>query len=130
MERLPYIDEHAITVPADRATAWHAVLRTMCSNPDDPETVPFGFVLETAEQPEHLALKGRHWFAVYRLVFLLADDPTGGTRVAAQTWAAFPGLTGRIYRALVIGSGGHRVVVRGMLKHIANQAISSPIAQH
>ncbi|WP_431234948.1 hypothetical protein ACQ856_10745 [Mycolicibacterium psychrotolerans] len=129
MERLPYIDEHAITVPADRAATWRAVLRTMCSNPDDPETVPFGFILETVEQNERLALEGRHWFAIYRLIFLLEDDPAGGTRVAAQSWAAFPGFTGRIYRALVIGSGGHRVVVRDMLKRIARQALSTRAPQ-
>lgn len=126
MERLPYIDEHAITVPADRATTWHAVLRTVCSDPDDPETVPFGFTLDAAEQPERFALKGRHWFSVYKLIFLLADDPGGGTRVVAQTWAAFPGIKGTIYRALVIGSGAHRIVVRHMLRRIAAQAISGP----
>ncbi|KAA0110809.1 hypothetical protein [Mycolicibacterium sp. P1-5] len=129
MEHLPYIDEHAITVGTDRTTAWHAVLRTMCSNPDDPETVPFGFVLDAAEQPERFALRGRHWFAVYELIFLLSETD-GGTRVTAQSWAAFPGLKGSIYRALVIGSGGHRVVVRHMLKRIAEEALSAPTPQH
>ncbi len=61
---------------------------------------------------------------MYKLIFLLSDAD-GGTRVAAQTWAAFPGLKGRIYRALVIGSGGHRIVVRRMLKRIAAQAASN-----
>ncbi|WP_431237623.1 hypothetical protein ACQ86B_23360 [Mycolicibacterium aichiense] len=129
MERLPYIDEHAITVPADRAATWRAVLRTMCSNPDNPETVPFGFALEAVEQNERLALTGRHPFSIYRLIFLLDDDPAGGTRVAAQSWAAFPGFTGSIYRALVIGSGGHRVVVGNILKHIARQAFSTRAPQ-
>lgn len=101
----------------------------MCSNPDDPKTVPFGFALDTAEQPERFALRGRHWFAVYKLIFLLSEAD-GGTRVAAQTWAAFPGVKGRIYRALVIGSGGHRVVVRHMLKRIAEQALSASRMQH
>jgi hypothetical protein len=126
MERLPYIDEHAITIAAGREATWHAVLRTMCSNVEDPQTVPFGFVLDAAEQPDRFALKGRHWFAVYKLIFLLADDPAGGTRLTAQSWAAFPGAKGKIYRALVIGSGGHRIVVRKMLRHIAAQAISRP----
>jgi hypothetical protein len=123
MERLPYIDEHAITVPTDRTTTWRALLQTMCSNPETPETVPFGFVLDAAEQPVRLALKGRHWFSVYKLVFLLSEAE-GGTRVVAQTWAAFPGVKGRLYRALVIGSGGHRVVVQRMLRRIAAQALS------
>ena len=124
MEHLPYIDEHAITIPADRATTWEAVLHTMCSDPDDPSTVPFGFTLDVAEPGERLALKGRHWFAVYKLIFLLSEAGDG-TRVAAQTWAAFPGIQGTIYRALVIGSGGHRIVARRMLKRIAAQASSA-----
>jgi hypothetical protein len=53
--------------------------------------------------------------------------PGGGTRVTAQTWAAFPGIRGRLYRAMVIGSGGHRVVVRRMLRNIAAQADSHPV---
>ena len=127
MEQLPYIDEHATTIPADRATAWAAVLRTMCSNPEDPRTVPFGFSLEAAEPFDRFALKGRHWFSVYKLIFLLSDAGEQGTRVSAQTWAAFPGVKGRIYRALVIGSGAHRTVARCMLRRIAAQSDSAPI---
>jgi hypothetical protein len=51
-----------------------------------------------------------------------ADPPTDGVRLRALTFAAFPGLHGKVYRALVIGSGGHRVVVRRMLKRIAAQS--------
>lgn len=40
----------------------------------------------------------------------------------AVTLAAFPGIHGRVYRALVIGSGGHRIVVRRMLQRIAAAA--------
>ena len=127
MERLPYIDEHAITIPADPATTWAALLRVMCRNPSDPTTVPFGFVLDAATPPERLALKGRHPFAVYKLIFELDPCPGGGTRVTAQTWAAFPGIRGTLYRAIVIGSGGHRIVVRRMLRNIAAQADSHPV---
>lgn len=104
------------------------MLHTRCSNPENPETVPFGFVLDTAEQPARLALKGRHWFAVYKLVFLLSEA-NGGTRITAQTEAAFPAARGRLYRALVIGSCGHRVVVRNILRRIAAQALSAPTPQ-
>jgi hypothetical protein len=121
MERLPYIDEHAISVDADPEATWPAVLRVMCSDPRDPSTVPLGFVLEEARPPERFALKGRHWFAVYRLVFEL-DPESGGTRVRAVTWADFPGVHGKVYRAFVIGTGAHRVVVRRMLKRVAAQA--------
>jgi hypothetical protein len=39
--------------------------------------------------------------------------------VSAQTRAAFRGVLGRIYRAAVIGSGGHRLVTRRLLRQVA-----------
>jgi hypothetical protein len=131
MERLPYIDEHAITVDANREQTWSALLRVMCRDPRDPSTVPTGFVLDEARPPERFALKGRHPFAVYRLVFEL--DPELGlaprdparTRVCALTWADFPGMHGKVYRALVIGTGGHRVAVRWMLTRLKNTAAAA-----
>jgi hypothetical protein len=119
MEQLSYIDEHLITVDADREDTWSALLHVMCRNPHDPSTVPAGFVLDEARRPMRFALKGRHPFAVYRWVFELDDGPVGRTRLRARTWADFPGLPGKIYRAMVIGTGGHRVVVRWTLKRIA-----------
>jgi hypothetical protein len=128
MKRLPYIDQHAITVDTDRADTWSALLGVMCRDPHDPSTVPIGFVLDEVQEPERLALKGRHLFAVYRWVFELDPldgvDTPGRTRVRATTWAAFPGPHGKIYRALVIGTGAHRVVTRRTLKHIAAAALS------
>jgi hypothetical protein len=124
MERLPYIDEHAITVAASRAETWPAVLRTICRDPQDPSTVPTGFVLDEARPPERLALKGRHLFARYLWVFELDADGPGRTRVRSATWALFPGLHGKIYRALVIGTGAHRVVVRATLRRIASTALA------
>jgi hypothetical protein len=122
MERLSYIDEHATSVDANRDRAWRGLLKVVCKNPADPSTVPTGFVLNSAEPPARLALKGRHWFSRYELVFQLDEDGPGRTRVRAQSWADFPGLHGKIYRALVIGTGGHKIVVRGMLRRIAAAA--------
>ena len=119
MERLPYIDEHAITIDANREETWSALLSVMCRDPHDPSTVPIGFVLDEARPPERFALKGRHPFAVYRWVFELDAEAPQRTRVRAATWADFPGLHGSIYRALVIGTGGHRVAVRWTLKRVA-----------
>jgi hypothetical protein len=124
MERLPYIDEHAITVDTNRAETWPALLRVMCRDPHDPCTVPIGFVLDEAREPERFALKGRHLFAVYRWVFELDAQSERRTRVRATTWAAFPGVHGKIYRALVIGTGAHRVVTRATLKRIAAAALT------
>jgi hypothetical protein len=122
MERLPYIDEHAISIDADRTETWSALLRVMCRTPDDPATVPIGFVLDEATPPERLALKGHHPFSVYKLVFELDADGPQSTRLRALTWADFPGVHGKVYRTLVIGTGAHRVAVRRMLKRIAAAA--------
>ncbi|WP_433664805.1 hypothetical protein ACQPW1_23220 [Nocardia sp. CA-128927] len=122
MERLSYIDEHARSIDANRDRAWKALLKVVCKDPSDPSTVPAGFVLESAEVPARLAMKGRHWFSEYALVFELDDECANRTRIHAKSWANFPGLHGKIYRALVIGSGGHQVVVRRMLRKIAAAA--------
>jgi hypothetical protein len=124
MERLNYIDEHAISVAASRAETWPAVLRTLCRDPQDPSAVPFGFALDEARPPERFALKGRHPFATYRWVFELDNEAPQRTCVRSATWAHFPGLHGKIYRALVIGTGAHRVVVRWTLKRIATRALA------
>ncbi len=122
MEQLSYIDQHAISVGAGRGDTWAALLRVMCRDPLDPTTVPIGFVLDEARPPARLALKGRHPFAVYLWVFDLDAESPRRTRVRASTWADFPGLHGTLYRALVIGTGGHRMAVRWTLRRIASAA--------
>ena len=79
-------------------------------------------VFDEATAPERIAFKGRHPFSIYKLVFELADEGPQLTRLSASTWADFAGVAGNVYRALVIGSGAHRVVVRRMLKRIAAAA--------
>nr|WP_232006714.1 DUF2867 domain-containing protein [Mycobacterium sp. 1245805.9] len=112
---------------ASRDDTWSALLRVMCRDPRDPATVPIGFVLDGARRPELFALKGRHPFAIYRWVFEL-DDVAPGTRVRSATWAAFPGIHGKAYRALVIGTGAHRIVVRRVLRRIAASALEADYA--
>jgi hypothetical protein len=126
MKRLPYIDEHAIAIHASPAQTWAALLAKTCRDPADPATVPLGFTLEEATPPRRLALQGRHPFAAYRLVYELNPE-ADGVRLRALTFAAFPGLRGRVYRALVIGSGGHRVVVRRMLRRVADHVRRNPL---
>lgn len=130
MEHLPYIDEYSTTIAANPEDTWSAVLKVMCGDRHEPVRAPIGFVVGEAVPRQRLVLKGRHWFARYRLVFVLDEARDGdtalGTRVHAQTWAQFPGTRGRIYRALVIGTGGHRVAVRAMLSRIAAQTAKRP----
>ncbi|MHB8235361.1 MAG: hypothetical protein ACYDHT_11980, partial [Solirubrobacteraceae bacterium] len=81
-----------------------------------------GFSVARCEPPSLLELRGRHRFSRYALVFELAAVGEERCRLSARSYAEFPGLAGRAYRALVIGSGGHRVVVRRMLREIAERS--------
>lgn len=143
MEPLPRVDEHAVEVPAGRERTWEALLRVVGSDLSgsprfarllgahpagrsgdwsrDPggATLP-GFEVVEARRPERLELRGRHRFSVYRLTFSI-----GGGEVRARTDAAFPGLRGRLYRALVIGSGAHRFLVRRLLRRVAAAAAAA-----
>jgi hypothetical protein len=136
MEQLPFIDEHSQRVDAPADVVWTALLRVLRREMGgsaliarilgcDPaqgtaefagrpgEAVP-GFRVVEAEPARRLGLRGRHRFSTYALTFVLDGD-----RLRAQTHAAFPGVLGRIYRAAVIGSGGHRLVIRRLLRQIA-----------
>lgn len=112
MKRLPYIDEHAITIGRDRDDTW-AALVDILGGP------PTGFVVGESTAPQRLVLQGRHPFSVYQWIFELDAVDAAHTRVRSQTWADFPGWHGKVYRALVIGSGAHRIAVRWMLRRIA-----------
>ena len=139
MERLPYIDEHDTRIGASRERIWAAlvdVLRHDLSGGSmlaralgcDPvsasstfdgrpgQTLP-GFRVVDADPGRCLELDGRHRFARYRLTFRLEDE-----RLRAETRAAFPGPLGRLYRAAVISSGGHRLVTQRLLRHVAVRA--------
>jgi hypothetical protein len=119
MERLLYIDEHAISVDTSAVATWAALLRVMCVDPADPSTVRVGSLHEAITQ-RRLALNGRHLcFADYRLVF---EIDTGEALLRARTWATFHGLRGQAFRALAIGGGVHRFVVRSILKQVVTQA--------
>lgn len=148
MERLPYIDEHSTTIGATRERVWAALAVTLRANlghavpaaiarawglqpsrslgdrraalaPGD--AIP-GFTVAQAQAPERLALCGRHRFSRYALVFELDAGGDDRCTLRARTSAEFPGLAGRIYRALVIGTGGHRLAVRRLLRDIARRA--------
>jgi hypothetical protein len=82
-----------------------------------------GFHVAVAEPGALLAIAGRHRFSRYALVFHL--DPLGDavgqggegrTRLRAETRAEFPGLHGRAYRTMVIGTRAHVLVTRRLLR--------------
>jgi len=135
---LPYVDELPIEIGADRDTTWAALLRVVegsfasargrgparllaCEDtelsgprPLAPGSAFPGFHVEIAEPASELALAGRHRFSIYLLSFRL-EDGDGRTRLVAETRAAFPGLKGSAYRALVIGTRMHVLVTRRLL---------------
>jgi hypothetical protein len=82
-----------------------------------------GFAVAATLPGERLELAGRHRFARYVLAFELRDGPPGITRLAAQSFAEFPGLHGRAYRALVIGTRLHVVATRRLLREIRRSVL-------
>lgn len=131
MDPLPYVDEHAQALrvgvkPAFDAVA--AVARTLAERPlprliarvwgTRPET---GFAVAEFVPTERVVLRGSHRFSTYELAFLVDQTPQG-TTVRARTSAVFPRVHGKFYRLVVIGSRGHALAVRMMLRRIARHA--------
>jgi hypothetical protein len=136
---LPHVDEHSIAIEAMPDATWDALLRVVegsfasgasskgarllgCADnaasgprPLATGSVLPGFHVETAERPRELALSGRHRFSDYALIFRLDEQGEGRTVLRAETRAAFPGLKGRVYRAMVIGTRMHVLVTRRIL---------------
>ena len=143
---LPFVDEFCIDVRAPPGPVFlevagqiargfegllprilSALLR--CENRGNSYSVPpalgqeaNGFRVARVEAPSVLVLEGQHQFAIYRLSFFVDALSDETSRVRARTDAAFPGFKGAAYRAMVIGSGGHRFIVRRLLAAIARRA--------
>lgn len=124
---LPYVDEHRIMIAAPPDRVWTALRRYVDSFLR--RAAPLGWLLLGTEPPggfevsrevpnQHLGLAGRHRFARYLLTFDLVEREGGTTLLSARSYAAFPGLHGRVYRALVIGTGGHVLGVKHILRAI------------
>ncbi len=137
--RLPYVDEHSIEIEADAPTTWEAALRVVDGSFGSTPTARFarllgcadvyasgprplaagstfpGFHVDTAEPPRELGLGGAHHFSRYALILRLDALSEERTRLRAETRAEFPGPKGRAYRALVIGTRGHVLMLRRLL---------------
>jgi hypothetical protein len=127
VEDLPYVDEHRITIEEPPDVVWRGlrrhVDRMLAANAGGWFTrvlgaQPSAGFAVTGELPgRRLELTGRHRFSRYALVFEL--EPAGRqTVLRALTYAAFPGLHGRVYRLLVISSRAHVVATRKILASI------------
>lgn len=134
MAGLPHIDDHALPVPRTPAEVY-PVLRRYAGSLGFPEsglltrlwgTEPASGFAVVEEVPGRLVrLAGRHRFSRYELVFDLTDSQDGGSVVRARSYATFPGVLGRAYRAAVIGSGAHVVVTRRLLREVRRRATAA-----
>lgn len=138
---LPLVDEHRVLVRADAETVWQALgrslphgatartgARLLGAEPARESGPPMvagsavpGFGVQAALPGRELVLAGRHRFSAYTLTFTL-QPREGDVALVARTEARFPGLRGRCYRALVIGSGAHRRLTRRWLRRIRADA--------
>ncbi|HVA06468.1 MAG TPA: hypothetical protein VNG12_07005 [Acidimicrobiales bacterium] len=75
-----------------------------------------------SDAPTLWGLEGSHFFARYALTFRVTPLNDQRCQVSAESSGSFPGIHGAAYRALVIGTGGHVVSVRGMLRQIKADA--------
>jgi hypothetical protein len=145
LEGLPPIDEHSVHIAAPASEAWDALVHVVggafggrvsttlarvlgCAETEASGdlshpggTIP-GFVVARVIPPALLALLGTHRFARYALVFRIDDLDEEGSRLRAETRADFPGPHGRAYRTLVIGTRGHVLVVRRLLRAVRKRA--------
>jgi hypothetical protein len=144
-EALPFVDEHGVEVEASPEAVWEGLCRVAEGSFASPiaarvagilgcepstalgprpleegSSIP-GFVVARAEPGSELALAGRHRYSEYALVFRLSTEGAG-TRLRAETRARFPGGTGRIYRAAVIGTRGHILVTMRLLEAAKRRA--------
>jgi hypothetical protein len=134
--RLSFVDEHTVPVEAEAGHVWRAVENRMLA-PSGAAAGVYGrligvrggraFEVAHREPPYRLVLVGEHRFARYSLTFNVYEVGPGRCSLSAQTSAAFPGIAGRLYRAAVIGSRAHILVVRRLLERIAQRAERSAV---
>jgi hypothetical protein len=130
---LPYVDEHTITIPASRDHAWSALERfvavSLCGTDHSilsrllGTESPGGFEVAERVPADRLSLVGGHRFSRYQLAFELKAAADHTTTLHARTYAAFPGLPGRIYRMLVISTGAHRIATNRLLRTVRRFAV-------
>ncbi|MEU4475122.1 hypothetical protein [Micromonospora sp. NPDC023888] len=146
IDSLPHLDEHATLIAADTDRVWphltDVVERSfsrrgmseyarlisaadpVTSGPrplTEGSTFP-GFHVATAIPGRTLTLRGSHRFSTYALIFRLEPAEPGRSRLRAETRAAFPGLTGGLYRQILLTSGGHVIGVRRMLATVRRRS--------
>jgi hypothetical protein len=124
MSELPFVDVHETAVAVTPEAAFAALERIGPRIGTDPIFSRYArlvraedvgaFHVARSERPTLVVLGGSHRFSRYELVCRIEPSEDGSV-VRFETWAEFPGPAGRLYRAAVIGTGGHRVAMRLLL---------------
>jgi hypothetical protein len=142
---LPFVDAHSVEVGADPARTWRAVVESVSRNLSAPRARTIarilgchpnerrgdpagegaelpGFYVAESRPPVVWTLRGRHRFSQYSLGFRIDGRPAGRCLLTAETHARFPGAVGAVYRAAVIGTRGHVLATRRMLRAAKGRA--------
>ena len=147
---LPVVDEHATVIAASVDDVWPVLLETLdrafsrpvvsayarivgCAEATASGPRPLaegakipGFRVAAAAPAQELMLEGRHRFSSYVLTFHLDQLGSGSSRLRAESRASFPGLAGRVYRLLVIGTGAHVFAVGRLLAGVRRRSERQP----
>ena len=148
LEALPEVDEHGVLVLAPVDAVWSALISVIgsafarprvaraarvlgCAHTETSgaidrigSTVP-GFIVARVIEPAAFALEGEHRFSRYGLIWSLEPTKDDKTLLRAETRAEFPGIKGRLYRALVIGTRTHVLLVNRLLRAAKRRAEKS-----
>ncbi|MFE0676817.1 hypothetical protein [Streptomyces sp. NPDC058867] len=145
---LPYVDEHTTIVVADPDALWRGLSAALdgaagrggryarlvgCADVVAAGPRPLaegsalpGFRVSSATPGRELALTGSHRYSVYALTFRIEEAGPGRLLLRAETRAAFPGLSGRLYRGLVIGTGAHALGIKRLMATVRTRAEEQP----
>ena len=138
------LDTHSTEIAASAGAVWEALAVVMLAELSRPpaqvvavvtgvrhrfQGPPFpevgaripGFRVAISNREKRLRLEGRHRFSEYALDFRLVTTAEG-TRLSATTHAIFPGRSGALYRWVLLRSGGHRFVVKRLLRLVRDRA--------
>ena len=130
---LPDLDRHEIVVAAPRERVWRVLNQVAAQlgfSSRNPAALLLGthphrgFEVSESVPMDRVILTGRHRFSRYELCFELAETPDSEVSIGAVTHAEFPGIHGRLYRALVIESGLHAVATNQILRTLRRNALA------
>ena len=143
---LPFVDAWSVDIAAPPRVVWDTVLATapgtrggpirravavlLNADPADSNGLAShalgaerpGFAVCEVVAPVTYALAGQHRFATYQLVFRIDQRGPGSSRLTAETFAAFPGSGGRLYRMFLMDAKLHAFVMWVMVRRIRRRA--------